>query len=254
MTKSYFIINTAIANIYSDGDFNSPVATQALLGETCSVLDTQEKWVQIRQWDNYIGWVNKGQGVFSNEPYAPTVRYLDLQGNIYNTNHTVTRSITFGGQVKVDTQFAILPDGSEGSINGKVGDFNKKPTRENILNTTFKFLGSPYIWGGKTPSGFDCSGLVQTAFLANGLSMQRDARAQINMEELHDINFGQVKPGDLIFFGKEAITHVGISTGGFGIIHSQGWVKQDSLNPDEDKANIELIENLQSIKSIDGLL
>lgn len=254
MSKSYFIINTAIANVYHDGDYNSPVMTQALLGETCLVLDVREKWVQIRQWDDYVGWVNTGQGVFSSEPYSLTLRYLDLQGKIYSSSILALRNITFGGQIKPEGKSVILPDGAKGRILGNLGYFNTKPTRESILKTAYRFLGSPYIWGGKTPAGFDCSGLVQTVFLANGISLKRDARIQNTMDELTEIDIAQIEPGDLVFFGNETITHVGISTGGFGFIHSQGWVKLDTLNPDYKHANIELIEKLQSIKSIHSLL
>ena len=254
MSKSYFIINTAIANVYHDGDYDSPVMTQALLGETCLVLDEGEKWVKIRQWDDYEGWVNKGQGVFSSEPYTSALRYLDSQGKIYSTSLLGLRNITFGGQVKSEGKTVILPDGAKGTLLGNLGYFNVKPTRESILKTAYRFLGSPYIWGGKTPAGFDCSGLVQTVFLANGISLKRDARLQNTMEGLTTIDFAQTEPGDLIFFGDETITHVGISTGGFGFIHSQGWVRLDTLNPDFKQANIKLIEKLQSIKSIKGLL
>ncbi len=254
MSETYFIINTAVANVYRDGDFNSPIVTQALLGETCSVLHETNKWIQIQQWDHYTGWVNRGQGILKDEPYSHTKRYMDLHGQITSPDNSCLRNITFGGQIQMNGSGVILPDGKEGKIQGSIGDFNDHLTRESVLQLATRFLGTPYFWGGKSPTGFDCSGFVQTVFQAHGIELKRDARDQVNMEIIKDISFGDISPGDLIYFGKDAITHVAISLGGFGIIHSQGWVKKDSLNPDDENANNELIESLQTVKSISNLI
>ncbi|MDP7474473.1 MAG: SH3 domain-containing protein, partial [Candidatus Marinimicrobia bacterium] len=66
---SLFTINTSVANVYCEPDFNSTMVTQALLGESCEVLNQHENWVLIRQWDGYEGWVNHFVGVHSGEPY-----------------------------------------------------------------------------------------------------------------------------------------------------------------------------------------
>ncbi len=254
MSDSHFIINSTVANVYTTGDFNSSVTTQALLGETCDVLDETEKWVEVRQWDGYTGWVNKGQGVFSNEPYGATERFLDMEGRVITSDNEPIRNISFGSPLQVENNAVKLPDGQVGSILGNTGQFNRMPSRKSLCDTALRFLGVPYIWGGKSTYGFDCSGYIQTVFLANGIELVRDARKQIQMEELKTITMADVKPGDLYFFGKESITHVAMSTGGFGIVHAQGWVKKETLNPDDPDANSELIDMIDTIKSISGFL
>ena len=85
--------------------------------------------------------------------------------------------------------------------------------------------------GRKTSGGFDCSGLVQTIFLISGLLLPRDSWQQSEFFKNSFINVKESKPGDLHFFGKNGkITHVGISTGGLNLIHSQGWVKEESFS------------------------
>lgn len=255
METPYFIVNISVANVYGKPDFNSPVVTQALLGETCHVLDSTDKWVKIRQWDDYIGWINRGQGVLTNAPYRADVVCLDLNGSIVNEENIPLRDLTFGDRLRSETpEVVILPDGRIGNCQASLGQFRTVPTRENLVRTASRFLGSPYIWAGKSPRGFDCSGFVQTVFLSEGIQLVRDAHAQAGMPRLKDIELDSAEPGDLIFYGAESITHVSIALGDRRFIHSQGWVKIESLDSGKKDANHDLIDRVFCVKSISSYI
>ena len=128
-------------------------------------------------------------------------------------------------------------------------NFSKKPIRigavnefEQVLSYAKSLIGCPYRWGGKTSGGFDCSGFVQTLFLLTGMLLPRDSWQQSEKFN-HAIIDGKIsKPGDLHFFGSDnKISHVGISTGGYNLIHCQGWVKEESFE-DIDSANKKLAD------------
>ena len=93
----FFIINVCVANIYGECNFGSPVVTQGLLGESCTVLEETEKWIRIQQSDNYEGWINKFYGVVSDAPYDSNRSCNDLGGGIYSDAHSKNplREITF---------------------------------------------------------------------------------------------------------------------------------------------------------------
>jgi cell wall-associated NlpC family hydrolase len=103
---------------------------------------------------------------------------------------------------------------------------------EEVLRTAFSFRGFPYLWGGTTPKGFDCSGLVQTVFRLNGFRLPRDAYQQQTCgQEVADQK--ELKPADLLFFrarGGNRIAHVAIHIQGGQFIHCSGWVKINSLD------------------------
>jgi cell wall-associated NlpC family hydrolase len=100
-----------------------------------------------------------------------------------------------------------------------------KPKREDIVALSYRFTGVPYLWGGNSSKGFDCSGFTQTVFKMNGWPLSRDANQQAKegIEIVPDEKFSNVLPGDLLFFGRgDRITHVGISLGGAQFIHANG--------------------------------
>ena len=136
--------------------------------------------------------------------------------------------LSFGSRLKIiDNNFY--------TINGDIYNYENQPLKigslrniNEVIVYAKSLIGCPYRWGGKTSGGFDCSGFVQSVYLAAGILLPRDSWQQseflIDRRTEGDLS----KPGDLHFFGKNGkISHVGISTGGFGIIHCQGWVKEE---------------------------
>ena len=127
-------------------------------------------------------------------------------------------------------------------------DISKKSIHE-LISYAKSFIGIPYLWGGKSSLGFDCSGFVQTVFKMTGINMPRDASQQILRENLYDINYCDAKTGDLLFFMEDNyVNHVAIYLGNQEIIHSSGSVKVENL-ADNDK----LYNNMYKVMSIKKL-
>ena len=113
----------------------------------------------------------------------------------------------------------------------KVYDFSVN----KFIKYAKSFLNVPYLWGGKSSLGFDCSGLVQTVLKVCGYDIPRDSYQQRDFLMDYKIELKKTDPGDLHFFGRKGkTTHVAFSTGGLGILHSQGKVKKESLGPGDD--------------------
>ncbi|MFN3695516.1 MAG: C40 family peptidase, partial [Ignavibacterium sp.] len=113
------------------------------------------------------------------------------------------------------------------------------PSGESILNTAYRFMGVPYLWGGTSSKGMDCSGFTKTVYFLNGIILPRDASQQVHTGELVDVKNGweNLEAGDLLFFGskangerKERITHVAIYIGDGDFIHAAGRVRINSFN------------------------
>jgi hypothetical protein len=276
--KSKFIINVAVANLYGDPSFQSAVVTQAVLGENCVILDHRKNWFFVKQWDDYSGWVHKFFGIESENDYIPTHIVLDNSGNIQSMdNNKSIRNLCFGNRIKIDPltdeSLVLLPDGFSGVTDVRLGilDYlhNDRSLiidllgildylhndRSLIIDLALQFLGVPYMWGGKTPWGFDCSGLVQTVFFACGTQLPRDAYQQEKFLEQYAIDQSDLVAGDLVFFKKsEKVDHVGIFLGGSRIIHSRGWVKINSLEKARNDYIGALEQALYSCVSINNLI
>jgi gamma-D-glutamyl-L-lysine dipeptidyl-peptidase len=256
---SYFIINTAVANVYKEASHNSTVATQALMGESCRILDSVDNWHFIRQWDGYEGWIYYFYGIESNIEYEPTLVLQDMFGTVISPNNEkIISHLVYGCNVQAEKKQmgynVVLPDGRIGFSNNNFGENRKQISRAEIVNTTNQFLGIPYLWGGKTPYGFDCSGLVQTVFRANGIELPRDSNKQAEFFTDYKIDEKNIESGDLLFFGKDnEVTHVAISMGGLNFINSRGFVQEESIDEKSPQFNRNLRDlffHAASIKNI----
>ncbi len=240
---SYFIINTAVANVYKEVSHKSAVVTQALMGESCQILDKKDKWFLIRQWDGYEGWIYYFHGVESKTKYEPTLVLKDMFGTIISPDkEKMVSHLVFGSQVvteeKHDGFKIILPDGRKGFSHNNFGVNRKQTSREEIIKTARRFLGTPYIWGGKTPYGIDCSGFVQTVYKSFGIELPRDAYQQEELLRKNKIAEDKIKVGDLLFFMEnDKVTHVAISTGGLNFINARGFVQEESIDEKNPKFN-----------------
>ncbi len=255
-TLKFGISNVGTAPVFKEPSMKSEQVTQIILGETFDVLETfKEEWLRIRlHFDGYIGWVYKPQVVMMNEEKFSSylkkkkVQFIANFGFIYskpNKNSTAIRDIVICSTLNVIDEkgrwlMVELPDGAYGWLSK---DEVKKPNNisvrngEKITKTAKRFLGISYLWGGKTPKGFDCSGFVQTAFRINGIYLPRDSDMQWKVGRYVGKNFKKFKSGDLLFFSSDGdrITHVGIYTGkDMEIIHASGFVRINSLNRESE--------------------
>ncbi len=230
----YFIINVSVINVYKEPSFNSPVMTQALMGESCPIIEQSENWVNISQWDGCEGWVNGFYGIIQKDKYAPNSVFYHSHGILFDKKNNPIRTINFGGQLSVikhENSYSVqLPDGQQGVIQNGLRMDTLTPSRDSIVNLAKSFLGIPYLWGGKSTQGFDCSGFVQTIFKAHGIEFPRDSHQQADHLQ-NDIELENVQKGDLLFFAEgNQISHVAIGTGGAEFINARGWVRIESID------------------------
>jgi len=217
--KKWFQITTGNALVYNKPNFKSECISEAVLGEMCLIISEKNNWFNIKCEDGYKGWINKFYGQTSIEILYPKyiVVYPDKRGN-YNPLYP------FGSMLNKKMPGTI-------NIDNKLGYNNVIPVARNLL-------GIPYRWGGKTSNGVDCSGLVQTVLKICGIDIPRDAYQQLEYFSKFPVGLDEVQPGDLHFFGdNDNISHVAFSTGNKGIIHSHGYVKEESLDSNYEDSN-----------------
>ena len=195
------------------------MVNELLFGETYTVLEEKAKWVLIRgEQDGYECWIDRKQHLSSNQA----------------TNGSSHRALGLYNTIDKEGQSLIVPMASNLSDGTPCHAFLSASGSEDIREIAFHYLNTPYRWGGRTPMGIDCSGLVQNVFLIYGMQLPRDAAQQAEIGET--VSFiEEAMEGDLAFFDNSEghITHVGIvlkEKDGFKIIHASGKVRVDKLD------------------------
>lgn len=232
---NYAVTYLSVVPLRAKPEHRSEMVTQVLFGEYMKVLEEKEEWsfVQLEQ-DSYKGWLETSQmhAVTSNnyERFIanPKVKVLETNSSI----------IIDGKKIHLlkGTSLPFYSDGFFEFNNQKIQYAAEttagKQNREKLIETAYSYLNTPYLWGGKTSFGIDCSGLTQMIYHLNGYSIQRDASLQAKQGELVAF-LEQAEIGDLAFFDSEEgnITHVGIVLENSKIIHAaKGKVRIDSLD------------------------
>jgi SH3-like domain-containing protein len=258
--KIYGITTLSVGNVRKHPDNKSEMLTQILSGTVITLLKDGGYFWQIKMPDGYIGWVNKLSFVQADSAAvrewsnASKIIVTDHYGMLYRqpekNSEPVCDVVTGCILKKIGTKEswieAELADGRRGFLQNEiVKDIeswmqSRRLTGENIEKTARTFLGIPYLWGGTSVKGFDCSGFVKTVYLLNGKILLRDADQQAMMGKPVDpgTNFENLKKGDLLFFGRktttkkrEHIKHVAIYLGSGTFIHSSGCVRLTSFDP-----------------------
>ena len=237
MAENYYV-NVSCANVYSEPSFRSEIETQTLLWESVKVKAEQKDFLRIYTEDEYAGWISRSQIVLSapiSDQYKIVTQSLSIIYSEPSVNSRIIREVTALGRLHVGEKKpgwvrVILPDGEKGWI--QEHSFRPLPrlTRQNLIEFAQKFLGVSYLWGGKTPKGFDCSGLVQFLFAMFNFPVKRNASMQFEEGKFVSENPEDGKMGDLMFFEENGkITHVGICLGNSRLLHARGFVRINSL-------------------------
>lgn len=215
----------------------SEMVSQLLFAETFQVLENKNNWIYIQtSFDNYRGWIDEKQSLPLSETDFERFSGSSLHFSI-DLVHTARSNykeqpVLLGSPLPFyrDLQFSFFDD--KYSFIGRVINITQvKPTPEGVKNMALKFLNAPYLWGGKTPLGVDCSGLTQMVYKLNNLSLERDSFLQAQQGTgLNKID--EARTGDLAFFQNEEgkIVHVGIMLNNTQIIHAHGFVRIDSVD------------------------
>ena len=227
------ICNLAIIPLRAEASDKSEIVSQVLFGEHFEVLDQQKQWSRIKmQFDDYEGWVDSKQFQQISES-----NYTQISSEAIILNADLIEYITGPSNLLMPIPLgASLSFLNYNDINTSNFEFEGtkvsgvKP-KKNLLNFAFMYLNAPYLWGGKTPFGIDCSGFTQMVYKLNGYKLLRDASQQAFQGEALSF-IEESEAGDLAFFDNDEgkITHVGIIMENNYIIHASGKVRIDRLD------------------------
>jgi hypothetical protein len=220
----------SISPVRAENKDQAEIVTQLLFGEIIHIEAIEGNWCKIITYsDNYSGWIDVKH--FKPLTQKEVGRWLDgivFEKSIYRTIKT-----PWGKQRIVKGSF--IPFECEGVFS--IGNFTfsfeenqKNEIQQSIYSEALEYLNTPYLWGGKTPFGIDCSGLTQTVFRFFGINLPRDASQQV--DHGLKVDFDEHKSGDVAFFHNKdgKIIHVGILNGEGEIIHASGCVRIDAIS------------------------
>lgn len=186
------------------------MVSQLLFGETYDIIEDKGDWLHIKTHrDNYESWIDSKL----NSTYFESKSNKTILPLAFNSISTGTTSTLLPGASLVDSEKVSI----------------EKPI--SIVDTALKYINAPYLWGGKSIWGIDCSGFAQVVYQIHGLDISRDAYQQAELGET--VEFSElIEEGDLAFFSKtdEKISHVGICLGNQKVIHASGKVRIDKLD------------------------
>jgi hypothetical protein len=220
--------HVAVAPLRAETSDRSEMVSQLLFGEPVEILDQHDQWRKVRSlMDGYVGWTDEKLILTLTE--KEVYRWLDG----ITTEHAAQRMVKgpFGIQRIGRGSFVSLELTSNFNIGPNVYDWldEEEPFPNTLTELALNYLNTPYLWGGKTLCGIDCSGFTQVVYRIFDHNLPRDAYQQIELGR--DISFDEKSPGDLAFFISDSgrIHHVGIVLENDEVIHASGFIRIDDL-------------------------
>ena len=255
----YGIVNNSVSNIRSEPRHSAQLATQALLGMPLQILKKDGGWYYVRTPEDYLSWVDSGgihrmnKSEYNQWKEAEKLIYTSTYGFAYTNPDQQSEKVsdlTAGNILKLEDNSGRFykvsyPDGREGYVLKNEAElFDKwnqdlEATQESLVQTARSMMGIPYLWGGTSTKGVDCSGFTKTVYLMNGMIIPRDASQQVHAGIKIDDqkNWDSLQVGDLLFFGSPAtenrsrrVVHVGMWIGDNQFIHSSRQVRISSID------------------------
>lgn len=236
----YAINLNTVLPVRAEASEKSEMVTQLLFGDFCEIIDEdKDSFVKIRNYyDGYEGWADKkmlsevSEDEYNQLKYQPVFRTLVPIADVFCLNNKTIYRLSAGSQLPFfdheKSTFSIC--GKTFQIHSSFVCYLPQPNKANITATAMLFLNSPYLWGGKSIFGIDCSGFAQTVFSACGYTIARDASMQVK-EGKAIYSLAEAEPSDFVFFEKNnKITHVGILLSDNRIIHAFGRVRIDKID------------------------
>jgi cell wall-associated NlpC family hydrolase len=236
------VVVNPVANMYSAPREESDVVSQAIYGTNVVMEEEKQGWAKVRTADDYTGWMP----LASLRPLSPSeaayasvgrvAQVESLFANLYRepdvTKHQPLLTVPFETRLEAVSEqggeegrwLAVrLPDGRSAWVQRGDITFDAKPLSiAQAIALSQRFLGLPYMWGGTSSFGYDCSGFVQMLVRRRGVIMPRDADLQANWTGALPVKRKKLKPGDLLFFGESAekVTHTGMYIGHRKFVHA----------------------------------
>ncbi|MEX0998262.1 MAG: C40 family peptidase [Flavobacteriaceae bacterium] len=247
----YGLCNLSLVPLRLEASDTSEMVSQLLYGDHFKIIENKKKWCKIRlAFDNYEGWID-------------TKQFLEINSEVYHSLEDQTPKMTSDIMEFIsDFNGALIPVSIGSNLNALPflkhsyeGNFVKGTyAKPNLIETALLFLNSPYLWGGKSAFGIDCSGFTQLVYKLNGYILLRDAKDQATQGETLSF-IEESEPGDLAFFDNSegVITHVGIIMNDNYIIHAHGKVRIDLLDH-SGIFNIELKKHSHKLRVIKKII
>lgn len=224
------ICKVAVAPVRAHASDEAEIVTQLLFGDYVQIIQAGKPWIRIRfEKDNYEGWMD----------YKQLSYITDIQ---YNREYKLKHQLIHNATLNIygsSGQQTLLIGGTLPNFDGEHFSLGQEQfrimddleeARPSVLDTALVFQNSPYLWGGKSLFGIDCSGLTQNIARLHGLNVPRDASQQVSYGET--VSFEDRRAGDILFFvnDKGKVHHVGILLDEDIILHAAGYVRQDRLD------------------------
>ncbi len=274
------ITRQSVANLRSEPKHSAELVTQTLMGMPLLIYEEKNGFYHVKNPEAYYAWIDAAGMTMmdstqvSNWLKLPKIIITKHYGKVYQTPDSYALPVSdfvlndVFGLVEVQGDYAqvVFPDGRHGFIKNdaylKLNDFvgNYRNTDgHTAIKYAKQYLGIPYLWGGTSTKGLDCSGFTKNVYTQLGYVLPRDASQQVNVGKEINItpDFSYLLPGDLLFFGrqkdgKEKVTHVALHLGNGRIIHESGEVKIESLNKNDADFNPDRFNTLLHARRITG--
>lgn len=227
-----YICENVFVPLRSGPSHKTEMLSQVLFGEQYRIVEQSGVWIKVETiFDNYTGWIDTDHLQHSADTGNTNGRVLNRSLLCYRADGT--KMVLEAGCQIYDPDFTQKTFCTGNSLYRTSDDFNESfvSSTETPGETALKFINSPYIWGGRLPSGIDCSGLTQLVYKIHGIAIPRDSWKQAEAGESIDF-IESAAPGDLVFFDNERgrITHVGMILSRGLVIHASGRVRIDTID------------------------
>jgi hypothetical protein len=254
LVRGRAVVVRPVASVRARPDPRSELVTQEIYGRPIRLERVCGEWARCRCRDGSVGWlpssyVHSPAGFRPGHMICRRLARLERRG-------ASPLWLPMGAMVEVEARAGglckvHLPDGGEGSVGAKVIADQRPPrlTAGSFTRVIREVVGAPYVWGGTSTFGFDCSGLVHFLFGIFGVRLPRNSADQARRgREVREVS--RLQPLDLIFFGKRGVDHVAIHLGRLRILHASGDVRIESLDPASPAFRQDLAATLRSVRRI----
>jgi len=235
--SSFGFCHIAVTPLRAEPSSKSEMVSQLLFGELFQLMEISNDWWFIKSIDDdYLGWVDKKQVLLISDACFEKLSSLkpfysnELVQLIHNHQLNRYMPVVFGSTIPYLNDNSFFIDDMKYTFEGEVVT-GKNATPQRILEAAQIYLNAPYLWGGRSPFGIDCSGFIQMVFKVNGIYLSRDAQQQAQTGET--VNFiSDAVPGDVVFFDNNEgeITHTGLIIAKNKIMHASGSVRVDVID------------------------